>query len=127
MTTLALGQNTTVEVISAYAATNQQLAAVAVAPAWEIIGAFWMPREASVSLDIIGSVTLAGVQMKGRLFDVADAVPVSGSDTAIIDGTVDERQFSGAFLLPGGKLYQIQAQVIGSISHFGIVRSSSLF
>lgn len=122
-----LGSNVVVEIISAYAATNQQLSAVAAPPAWYVVGGFWMPREASVSLELIGVVTLAGLAMKARLFDVAAALPVSGSETAEITSTTDARAISGAFLLPGNKLYQMQVQVIGDTDEFGIVRTAALF
>lgn len=126
MQSVALGQNVDVEIISAYTATNQPIQAVASAPAWNVIGAFYMPADASVKLECIGFVTLAGVELSCRLFDVAGAAPVSGSDTAVIDGTVTERQVSGAFELTGRKLYQIQAQVIGDTAEIGVVHAASL-
>jgi hypothetical protein len=51
---------------------------------------------------------------------------VSGSNTADVTATTDARVLSGAFLLPGGKVYQIQAQCIGSTTEFGVVRSAAM-
>lgn len=112
-----------VEILSSYTATNQQLPGVASAPAWVPIGAFYMTTDAPVKLEAIGSVTFAGMSLSVRLFDVAGAVPVDGSTTDAITAMIDTRVLSGAFDLPGGKVYQMQAQCIGSTSHNGIVRA----
>jgi hypothetical protein len=127
MQTIGLGTSTVVEIISVYAASNQVVPAVADPPAWRVVGAFYMPATAPVKLEVIGAVTVAGIEMTMRIFDVTAAAPVSGSTTPVIDGIVDERQISGAFELPGGKIYQMQAQVIGPDPDTkGFIRSATL-
>lgn len=124
MQTIPIGTNAIVEVISAYAATNQELPAVFPPPSWVIIGGFYMPATADVKLELVGSVSIVGtLALQVRLFDVDGAVVVGGSITPNIVGTTDVRVISGAFRLPGKKVYQVQAQCIGT-SGFGIVRSS---
>lgn len=125
MQTIGLGQNTQVEIISAYAATNQQLDAVAVAPAWAPIGGFYMPATARVQLELIGLVSDTDNVISVQLFDVAAAEYVSGSETLALSADVTSRSVSGAFELAGGRVYEMHAQVIGP-SGFGIVRSAQL-
>lgn len=115
-----------VEVIAAYSASNQQIPGVAAAPAWVVIGAFYMPMTSDVRLEAIASVSDAGLVLTCRLFDVDGAAPVSGSDTPATSSTVDGRMLSGAFALPGGKVYQVQAQCIGNSGESAIIRSASL-
>ncbi len=126
MQTIPVTDAPVVEIISAYAASNQQLPAVEEPPAWVIIGGFYMPRTATIRLEVIGVVSDGSVALTVRLFDVAGAAPVTGSTTAPIDGTTDERQLSGAFELTGGKVYQVQAQCIGGEDEFGIIRTATL-
>ncbi len=124
---VATTTQTHVEIIAAYAATNQEVDAVEEAPAWVVVGAFYMPKTFSCKLELIGSVSLAGTEMIARLYNVTDAAVVSGSITPVIDGTTDERQLSGAFELLGAKLYQMQVQVINAdITQWGIARSVAL-
>lgn len=123
---IELGQNTLVELVTSYSAANQQIPGVASPPAWVVIGAFYMPLEATTVLEAVASVSNAGLAVKLRLFDVGAAAPVSGSDTAETSSTTDVRIVSGAFLVPGGKVYQYQAQCIGSTSENAIIRSAQL-
>lgn len=122
-TSISTTNATNVEVISAYAASNQQLPAEPTAPAWIIIGGFYMPVTADVKIEAVGSIADGALTLAVRLFDVTAAAPVSGSLTENIDSAVDERVLSGAFELAGGRVYQMQAQCIGP-SGFGIVRTA---
>jgi hypothetical protein len=122
-TSIATTNATTVMVISAYAASNQQLPAVASPPSWVVIGGFYMPMTETTRLEAVGSVAGGATGLSVRFFDVADAVPVDGSLTETIASAVDVRALSGAFELVGGKVYQVQAQCIGP-SGFGIIRTA---
>lgn len=125
MQTIATTDGAHVEIISSYAATNQSIVADP-APTWTTIGAFWLPVDCTAKIEAIGHVSLAGVALKVRLYDVAEDEAVSGTETADIDGIVDERQLSGAVLLTGKTLYQFQALVTGDAAESGIVRSAQL-
>lgn len=124
--TFEVSENTRVEVLSTFTAANQFVDAVADEPAWWNIGAFYFPYSTVVSIELIGLVSDAGVELKARLFDVAAAAPVSGTETEVIDGTTPERVLSGAVDLPGGKVYQMQAQCIGDPGEMGVIHSAQL-
>jgi hypothetical protein len=125
MLTVAVGTATVVEIIAAYAAQMVTINAVTPGPGWTRIGAFWMPAKATVKLELIGLVSVGTNVLTARLYDVAGAAAVSGSTTNNLSDTGDARQLSGAFDLPAGKLYRIEAQVIGAAGT-GLVISSSL-
>lgn len=126
---LGVGATTSpqVEVLSAYAATNQTVAAVAATPGWNVIGAFFMPGTALVRLDLFGSVSDAALSMRARLFDLSTAQPVSGS-TVTITSLTDVRKLSAQFSLTGNRTYQIQLEVTGGSggAFFGSAKSASI-
>lgn len=124
MQSIGVTDSAVVEIISAYAANNQLLAAVASPPAWYVVGAFFLPASAEVKLEAIGAVSTDGNVMTLRLFDMKDIEPLTGS-LVQIDTVADARVVSGRFDVIGGRLYQIQAQVIGA-SGFGVMRTATL-
>jgi hypothetical protein len=124
-TSIGLSAGTTVEIISAYTATNQQLPAVPAEPGWYVVGTFYLPISARARLEIIGSVSDAGLTLRGRIFDMTDGAEISGSH-AETSSVLDDRETSGFVDLTGGRVYQIQAEVIGP-SGFGCVKSATLF
>lgn len=128
MRSIGLTTDNLVEIISAYSATSQQIPAVASAPAWFVLGSFSMPAGAPAKLDVIGVVSAAGLVLHVRLFDLTDAEPVGGTDVEIDSQTVESRVTSGVVQLPGGHVYQVQAEVIGTAdpAHFGVVRCATL-
>jgi hypothetical protein len=125
MQTVPVSTGAEVEIISAYCAAMQVISAVTPGPGWTVIGAFYMPTGATVKLEGIGLVSVITNNLTFRLYDVALAAAVSGSTTDANISTSDVRRLSGAFDLAGGKVYQMQAQVIGPSGN-GTVRSASL-
>jgi hypothetical protein len=124
---LKLTQGPEVEILSAYAASHQEIAAVAATPGWYVIGVFYMIATSAVRLEIVGSVTHDSLTMKARLFDVGAAEVVSGCAVELT-GPVTNRRLSAPFSLPGAKLYQIQVEVTGSsgADRFGVLSTASL-
>ncbi len=126
MRTVAVTGGNLVAILSTFTATNQQLDAVDTPPAWYVIGAFYLPLgPVTVQVEAVGLISDDGSELKVRLFDVEEAAPIEGSETEVIDAMIDERVVSGSFELEGGRVYQMQAQCIGS-SGFGIIRSAQL-
>jgi hypothetical protein len=126
MQSVALGTGTVVEIVSAYSATAQSIESAENAPAWQTIGAFYMPADAAVKLEAIGAVSAGGLVMSARLLDVSTGLPVSGSTTADNSSLTVARQISGAFTLPGRKVYEIQSQCVGVASESGIIYNAGL-
>lgn len=125
--TVALSTGTIVEIISAYATLTQTIDAVASAPAWMVVGSFFMPKPALCKLELVGLVSDPANSMTARLFNSTDSAVVSGSTTDAVVETTDARKFSGVVSLDGGKLYQMQVQVIGpDNTTFGVARSVQL-
>lgn len=128
MQTLALTTQQTIEVISLYSSSGQSILGVAAAPGWTVIGAFPMSATASVRLDVIGSVSDVSLTMTVQMYCVSlgFAGVVSGSQVQVTS-LIDAEVFSGLFTLTGGRLYQVQAQVVGNAgdSFFGMVRRAA--
>lgn len=125
MTSIGLTQSSLIQIISAYAASNQQLAAQPASPAWYVVGAFYMPVSKAARLQVVGSVSVNGNLLRVRLYDVTEIAVVSGSTTPDIDAMIDERVLGGVIELEGGHVYQMQAECIGA-SGYGLVRSADL-
>lgn len=125
---LALTTQQVIEILSLYSAAQQSIVAVAVAPGWNVIGAFPMPTDADIRLDVIGSVSDASLTMTTRMYCVSPGFvgPVSGSSVQIAS-TTDVEVFSGVFTLQGGRLYQVQVEVVGAAGDdfFGLVRRAA--
>jgi len=118
------------EIVSAYAAALQKVPAVAAAPGWFKVGAFYLPKRlAKTCLEVIANVSAAGLAGTARLYDPTLGVeaPVSGSDVAF-SATDVGRFLSGSFTLEGARTYWILAQVVGATGSdkFGIVDTASL-
>jgi hypothetical protein len=116
-----------IEIISAYTATNQTIAAVAAEPGWLVVGAFNLPIGSAARLQIIGEVSDPSLVMNVRLFDMTAVAPVSGSNASLAT-TVDSTATSGVITLMGGREYQIQAEVVGNAgaAYFGSMKSATL-
>lgn len=123
---VGLTSGTAVEIITAYAVANATVSASTPSPPWVPIGGFYMPQNAQATLEAVGSVSLAGVTLILRLWDVDAAAVVAGSTTEAIDGTTDVRRLSSSFALVGGKIYQIQARCLGASPQTGVVRCAQL-
>jgi hypothetical protein len=124
----ALTQEQIIEIISVYSSAAQSILAVAAEPGWNVIGAFPMPTTADIRLDVIGSVSDPTLTMECRVYCVTPGFvgEVSGS-RAQLNSTVDVEVFSGHFPLTGGRLYQMQCQVVGNVGdgYFGLVRRAA--
>jgi hypothetical protein len=108
----------------------QTVAAVASAPGWVTVGAFYLPITLSaVRLEAIGLVSAGGLTGTVRLYDPTTGTdaPVSGSDAQFTD-TSSTRATSGVFSLTGHRHYLLQAQVVGAVGadKFGIVETAGL-
>ena len=114
-----------VEVINGFTAAEQVVAAVAAEPGWTVVGALWVPVDVTAQLELIGLVTDAALAMTARLYNATDAAIVSGTAVST-SSLVDERKVSGAVVVAGGKLYQVQVEVVGPVAGLGVVRGASL-
>lgn len=114
---LALTKEETIEILSLYSSSAEQIGAVSAEPGWNCIGAFPMPVTADIRLDALGSVSDDSLTMTIRLFDVTEGSvgPVSGSEVRINSTMPDTQAFSGAFTLAGSHSYQVQCQVVGAV------------
>lgn len=101
--------------------------AVLTEPGWQVIGSFSPDADGDANLSAIGSVSSSLLVMTARLYCVepGSVGEVTGS-RATIASTVDTRASSARFTLSGGRLYQVQAQVVGSVGddYFGILRAA---
>ena len=114
-----------IEILSVYATAEQYLEAVAATPGWNVIGAFTMPASAELRVDMIGSVSDAGLALRVRLYDItAGSVGAVSGSTAQLNSTTDTQAYSGVVELVGGHKYQFQAEVTGlaGSAYFGVVR-----
>lgn len=125
---LALTTQQTVEILSLYSSSQFSIGAVTAAPGWNVVGTFPMPTTASIRLDLIGSVSDPSLVMTARIYCVTPGFvgQVSGSLVSLAS-MLDVEMFSGLFELVGGRLYQVQAQVVGGAgdSYFGLVRRAA--
>lgn len=111
----ATQQETDTEIVSAYAAGAQNVPAVAVAPGWFQIGAFFLPKALRCRLEFIGAVSSSGLVGTARLYDPSSGVdaPVAGSDVTFTS-TNTQRNLSSAFDLLGNRTYWILVQGVGA-------------
>jgi hypothetical protein len=125
---IALTPEQSIDIVSMYSSAAQSIFGVASEPGWTVVGAFYMPVTANIRLDVIGSVSDSSLIMTTRLFctSVGFEGEILGS-RAIVGSTIDDRQLSSAFDLTGGRLYQVQTQVVGNAGddYFGIVRRAA--
>jgi len=128
LSSLALTKAETIEILSLYATANRPILAVAVEPGWEVIGAFPFPVTADIRLDVTGIVSDTSLTLTTRMYCVTDGFvgEVSGS-RVLLSSTTDDQGYSSQFTLTGGRLYQIQSQVVGNAgdSYFGYVRRAA--
>ena len=125
---LALTKEETVEILSLYATSNRPILAVAVEPGWEVIGTFPFPVTADIRLDVTGVVSHTPLVLTTRMYCVTPGFvgEVSGS-RVLLSATVDDQAYSSQFTAVGGRLYQIQSQVVGGAGedYFGYVRRAA--
>lgn len=124
----ALTETAEIEVLAAYSAPQQAIAAVAASPGWYVVGAFFLQTSATLKLELVGAVSHASLTMRARVFDLTSNQPVSGISVSIsgATSTTDQKVLSGPAPLTGNRTYQIQAEVTGNAggSYFGVVRSA---
>lgn len=125
----ALTLDQIIEILSVYATPEVYLEAVATTPGWTVIGGFPMPATADLRVDLMGSVSEAGLTLRVRLYCVTpgDVGVVSGSEVALTSLT-DVQAFSGVVTLQGGRAYQFQMEVTGAsgANKFGVTRRATL-
>lgn len=109
----ALENADTIEVVAAFSAAQRLILAVADAPGWYVLGAFYLPKSCDAMLELQGCVTDGALTLQARLFDIAAAQPVTGMLISS-NPTVPTRMRSGLVTLTGAKTYQIQAQCFGA-------------
>ena len=126
MRTIALTDGQSVEVISSFSAPTKNIAAVLAEPGWYVIGAFRVPVEAKGRLEVVGILSAAGLTMRVRLYDLTAVAVVGGSLVELAGFTADTWAASGTFIVPGGHVYQVQAEVIGASTGFGTLKSAQL-
>jgi len=112
------------EILSAYAAGQDDIESVAATPGWQVVGAFYLPVSAALRLELIGSVSVGTLTMRTRLVDLSTNLPISGTE-ASTTSTTETRSLSPIFELTGARSYQIQVEVTGGTGGFGTVRSLS--
>ncbi len=118
------------EIVSAYAASMQEVPGVAAAPGWFVVGSFYLPKTLDkVRLEVIALVSAVGLTGTARLYDPTLGVdaPVVGSE-AIFTGQDLARFFSGIVALTGNRTYWMQAQVVGAagVDKWGTVATANL-
>ena len=129
LTGLALTKAETIEILSLYATSNRPLLGRAVGPGWEVIGSLGrFPVTADIRLDVTGIVSDSSLVLTTRLYCTTWGFvgEVSGSRVQLAS-TVDDQAYSSQFTLVGGRVYQVQSQVIGNEgdSYFGYVRRAA--
>jgi hypothetical protein len=124
MRSFGLTTGRTIEIISAYAAGAQSIPSVPSAPGWFILGAFHLPVSTAARLEAIALVSF-DVVLHVRLFDLTGTAPVSGATLTMNATPYDTRAESGIVQLVGNRVYQIQAQAIGSPG-FAMIKSAQL-
>lgn len=117
------------QILDLFATSQAQVPAVATAPGWTVIGGFRMLITTDIRLEAIGAVSDPSLTMTVRLFCTTPGAlgVVAGSLTDPITSTTDVETLSGSFTLPGNRLYQVQAQVVGNLGgqYFGTVRRTA--
>lgn len=125
----ALTQEFETDLISAYAASMQEVPAVSAAPGWFVVGAFRLPKSLErCRLEVIALVSDAGLTGTARLYDCTAEAPVSGSEATFtgVGGTAAYQ--SGIVGLSGNRVFLVQCQVVGAagVDKFGVVETASL-
>jgi hypothetical protein len=123
----ALQTEADTEIVSAYAASLQNVPAVTVAPGWFKVGAFYLPKALACRLDVIAFVSSAGLVGTARLYDPVANAPVAGSDVTF-SGLTDARALSSQVQLAGDQIYLILCQCVGAtgVTKFAVVNTASL-
>ena len=125
---LALTKEETIEILSLYATSNRPILARAAEPGWEVLGTFPFPATADIRLDVTGVVSDDTLTLTTRVYCVTDGFvgEVSGSRVSL-SSTIDVQGYSSQFTLVGGRLYQIQSQIIDNEGddYFGYVRRAA--
>jgi hypothetical protein len=123
MSTLGLSGSAVIQIVSTYVVAQETIDAVTPGPGWQVVGAFFLPVDMAVRVEVIGLVD-SGNELDVQLFDMT-ALEVVDSSLTAVTATSDTRVLSPAFDLDGGHLYQYWAQVIGSAGG-GTLRSAQL-
>jgi len=126
MRTIPLTAGQSVEIVSSFAASAKTIPSVTASPGWYVVGAFRVPVETKGRLDVVGLVSDATLTMHVRLFDLTLPGVVGGSLATLAGKTIDAFARSGVFIIPGGHVYQVQAEVVGAQDGFGVLQSAQL-
>ena len=125
----ALQTEINTEIVSAYAASQQDIPAVLAAPGWYTFAEFYLGKTVKCRLELIASVSHVSLAGTARLYDPTLGIdaPVSGTDTPFASLTSD-RFLSGIVTLTGLRRYLIQAQCVGAVGldKFATVQTASL-
>lgn len=123
----ALQEEINTEIVSAYAASQRDIPAVAVAPGWYTFAEFFLGKTVRCLLEVIGSVSAGGLVATCRLYDPVADVPVTGS-TVTFSATVSDRYRGSVLELAGNRRYMIQCQCVGAsgIDKFATVQNACL-
>lgn len=123
----ALESASSVEVIAAYSAPHTAVLAVASAPGWYVVGAFYLPKAVRARLDAMITISSSGLTCTVRLYDMHAKAAVSGATVSTTSQAL-ERKLSGMVTLPGNRLYQIQAQCIGTVGdqRFAVIENATI-
>lgn len=125
---LALTPDQAVEIISMYSSSAFSILAVASAPGWNVVGTFPIDVSCRARLDAIACVSDDTLTLSARLYCVTPGSVGEVPGTRVtLNSMIDARVLSTAADLVGGRLYQVQAQVVGDEGDdfFGIVRRAA--
>jgi hypothetical protein len=120
----AIAERPSIEILAAGTSSQDDIESVAATPGWQVIYSFYLPTTVPLRLEMHGAVSVAGLTMRARFFDLADNVPLTDS-YAVITDTNDTRATSGLMTLQGLRSYQIQVEVTGADGGFGTVRGAA--
>jgi hypothetical protein len=126
MSGFALEKAGTVEVVAAWTVPQRVITAVAVAPGWNSLGEFYLPKSCDAKLDVVAFVAASGLTFTARLWDTTAKAAVNGSVSTTSQAPT--RLLGETVTLTGDRTYQLQVQCVGSAgdNKFGIVSAATI-
>lgn len=122
---LALTLEQTIEIVSMYSSSDRSISAVATAPGWYVVGGFPLDVSVRARIDLLALVSDVSLVLTARLYCVTPGFEGEVPNTRVaVTSMIDTRVLSGYADLTGGRVYQMQAQVVGNAGadYYGIVR-----
>lgn len=116
------------EVVAAWSVPQKVIGAVAAAPGWECLGEYYLPSTVKAAkLDVVGFISIAGITLDVRLWDVTAKAAVNGA-VSITSILTPVRAIGEAVTLTGGRTYQVHAQCTGAVggTRFGVVTTATI-